>query len=279
MNLPSTPVLRLVVRRLAVFAVLGSLLALAMVASPALAQSPAPEESPTASPSPERSPLTQNRPVLGILGFTAPEGRGVTIARVVPGTGADDAELEAGDLITDLEGNRVASMEDLTTAMQTFRAGDDVTITYERDGESRTAEVTLGTADQAREPDRSPFEVIPDPDFDDDPPRRDDPGPSRSTSDEIDYRPVITLFGILITGAIVALIVVLARRNRPVAPSPEPTTADYVPASAPTRADAMEVLRLRYARGEINRDEFLSMSADLGGGSSSPASESPTKEL
>lgn len=279
MNLPSTPVLRLVVRRLAVFAVLGSLLALAMVASPALAQSPAPGESPTASPSPERSPLTQNRPVLGILGFSAPEGRGVTIARVVPGTGADDAGLEAGDLITDLEGNRVASMEDLTTAMQTFRAGDDVTITYERDGESRTAEVTLGTAERARDRDRSPFEVIPDPDFDDELPRRDDPGPSQSNTDEIDYRPVITLFGILITGAIVALIVVLARRNRPVAPSPEPTTADYVPAPAATRADAMEVLRLRYAKGEINRDEFLSMSADLGGGSTPPASESPTKEL
>jgi uncharacterized membrane protein len=277
MILPSTPVLRLFVRRLAVFAVLGSLLALATLASPALAQSPAPEDSP--SPSPGRSPLTQNRPVLGILGFSAPEGRGVTIARVVPGTGADEAGLQAGDLITDMEGNRVASMEDLTTAMQTFRAGDEVTITFERDGESRTAEVTLGSADQARERDRSPFDVIPDPDFDDDVPRRDDPDQSGSNSEEIDYRPVITLFGILITGAIIALIVVLARRNRPVAPSPEPTTAAYVPAQAPGRADAMEVLRLRYAKGEISREEFLGMSADLGGGPARPNGESPTQEL
>jgi membrane-associated protease RseP (regulator of RpoE activity) len=275
MSLPSTPVCSLSIRRPAVFAVLGTFAVLALTASPALAQSPAPGESPTASPSPGRSRLIQDRPVLGILGFSDPEGRGVNIARVVPGTGADNAELQAGDLITEIDGQRVTAMEDLTSAMETFEVGDTVTIAYERNGESRTAEVELGSSGQARR--GAPFEIIPGPDFGDDSPRDRAPAPTQPTS-EVDHRPVITLFGILITGALVALIVLLARRNRPAGPPAEAATAAYVPAAAPSRADAMEVLRLRYAKGEITREEFLSMSADLGG-PATPPSKNPTQEL
>ncbi len=276
MSLPSTPVCRLSNRRPAVFAVLGTFVVLALTASPALAQSPTPEESPTASPSPGRSRVTQDRPVLGILGFSAPDGRGVTIARVVPDTGADAAGLQAGDLITEIDGQKVTAMEDLTSAMETFEVGDTVTIAYERNGESRTAEVELGSSGDRIRP-GAPFEVIPDPGFGEDSPRERAPAPTRPTSD-VDHRPVIILFGVLITGALVALIVLLARRNRPVGPSAEAATAAYVPAAAPSRADAMEVLRLRYAKGEISREEFLSMSADLGG-PATPPSESPTREL
>ena len=34
----------------------------------------------------------------------------------------------------------------------------------------------------------------------------------------------------------------------------------------PAEGDALAILRLRYARGEISRDEFLQANADLGGG-------------
>lgn len=37
------------------------------------------------------------------------------------------------------------------------------------------------------------------------------------------------------------------------------------PAVAPVTDGALETVRLRYARGEIDRDEFLRVSADLGG--------------
>ncbi len=57
---------------------------------------------------------------------------------------------------------------------------------------------------------------------------------------------------------VVALVAWLARERaaHPVLPRP--------PAAGPPEGDALAVLRMRYARGEITRDEFLSASADLG---------------
>jgi uncharacterized membrane protein len=43
--------------------------------------------------------------------------------------------------------------------------------------------------------------------------------------------------------------------------------------------DALNIVRLRYARGEIDRDQFLQATADLGGGGTypePPPSEAPT---
>ena len=250
---------------------LVTMLSLVVAAQPADAQTP--------SPSPSPSPTERaDRPVLGILGLTA-EGRGVTVARVLPDTGADEAGLQAGDLIVDFEGTRVLSMEDLAGAVERFNVGDQVTVTYERNGERRTAEAELGSSRERR---RSPFEVIPQPDFgpdfEDRPEGRDAPSPT----DSPDYRPVITLFGLLITGALIALAVILARRNRPPAEPAGPAPA-FVPAGGADRAnppadplaDPLEVLRLRYAKGEISREEFLTMSADLDGAPRTPPGETP----
>lgn len=245
---------------------------------------PASAQTPDATPSPTESPLTESRAVLGILGLGAPDGRGVTVARVVPDSGADEAGLEPGDLITEFEGTKLATMEDLTTQMRRFNPGDEVTVTYERDGQSQTAEVELGT--NRGNSNANPFQI---PNFEPrfpedapDVPRRPDApnAPNfRADSDSgVDYRPVLILFGLLITGALVALIVLLARKDRP-ATDTAVTTAAYVPASAPTRADPLDVLRMRYAKGEINRDEYLTMSSDLNGSGGAPASESPTQEL
>jgi uncharacterized membrane protein len=41
-------------------------------------------------------------------------------------------------------------------------------------------------------------------------------------------------------------------------------TVVAVPAGGAAAADALEVVRMRYARGEIGRDEYLRMSADFG---------------
>ena len=188
--------------------------------------------------------------MLGILGLTA-EGRGVTVARALPDSGAEEAGLQAGDLIVDFKGTPVRSMEDLARAVEASNVGERVTVTYERNGERRTAEVELGSSRESR---RSPFEVIPQPDFgpdfDDRPEGRDAPSPTSSP----DYRPVITLFGLLITGALIALAVILARRNRQPDEPAVPTAAYVPPAAGAGRADPLEVLRLRYAKGEISRE-------------------------
>ena len=46
-------------------------------------------------------------------------------------------------------------------------------------------------------------------------------------------------------------------------------------ASGPRPDDALTAVRMRYARGEIDRDAFLRISADLGGGPE-PSGEAPT---
>ena len=260
---------RLPARTLLLFAFTATLL-FAVLAPPAFAQSPSSSE----------SPLTDNRPVLGILGLSAPDGRGVTVARVVPDSGADDAGLQAGDLITDFEGTRVTSMEDLTTAMDRFEIDDTVTVTYERDGESRTAEVELGSSSSSRN--ANPFRIPNfEPRFPEDipnaPRQPDAPNFRANRADGTDYRPVLWLFGTLITAALVTLIVLQVRKNRPATKTAVETSA-YVPPAAATAGNPLEVLKMRYAKGEITRDEYLTMSSDLNG-SGGPASEQPTQQL
>jgi putative serine protease PepD len=85
---------------------------------------------------------------------------GVEVAEVRAGSPAADAGLEAatgsqsvngeavptgGDVITAVDGKAVSSAEDLQTAIDAHEPGDTVSITYVRDGESRAADVELGT--------------------------------------------------------------------------------------------------------------------------------------
>jgi membrane-associated protease RseP (regulator of RpoE activity) len=277
----ATAVRRLPARTILLFAFAATLLFALLAPASAFAQSPTPSESPSAT----ESPLTDARPTLGILGLSAPDGRGVTVARVVPNSGADDAGLEAGDLITDIEGKKMAAIEDLTSAIGGFKVGDTITLTYERDGQSQTSEVELGSSRANRDP--NPFRIPEfEPRFPEDAPNAprepDLPGnpdrPNLRTSpvNDTDYRPVIILFGLLITAALVTLIVLQLRKNRPATETVQ--TSAYVPPAAATHSNPLDVLKMRYAKGEITRDEYLTMSSDLNG-AGAPGSESPTQEL
>jgi putative serine protease PepD len=73
----------------------------------------------------------------------AAQGAGGTAA-VSPNGPAAKAGLKAGDLITRFDGKTVDSGPTLISEIWTHRPGDKVTLTYERDGKERTAEVTLG---------------------------------------------------------------------------------------------------------------------------------------
>lgn len=267
-----TAVRRPPARTILLFALAAALIFTLPAPLPALAQSPSPDE----------SPLTDARPTLGILGLSAPDGSGVTIARIVPDSGADEAGLEAGDLITDIEGNKLATIEDLTTAIGGFKVGDEVTLTYRRDGEDQTTEVELGSSRGSRN--ANPFQIPNfEPRFPEDAPGNPDrprqperPDLRTSPVNDTDYRPVIILFGVLITAALVTLIVLQVRKNRPAAETV--STSAYVPPAAATQSNPLEVLRMRYAKGEINREEYLTMSSDLNG-AGAPAGENPTQEL
>lgn len=62
---------------------------------------------------------------------------------------AATAGLQAGDVITKLGDVTVDSLNALTTALASLTPGSKVTVTYTRDGSSKTADVTLGTLQAA----------------------------------------------------------------------------------------------------------------------------------
>ena len=70
----------------------------------------------------------------------------------------------------------------------------------------------------------------------------------------------------LLTLLLVVLLVVLFVRHRP-APYAYPYGAG---GSGPARSEALAILEARYARGEIQRDEYLQKRTDLGAASPGP---------
>ena len=72
-------------------------------------------------------------------------GGGAAIAMVQPNGSAADAGLEVGDVVTKVEDRDIDSADALIAAVRSHRPGDEVTLTYQRDGDTRTATVTLGS--------------------------------------------------------------------------------------------------------------------------------------
>ena len=70
---------------------------------------------------------------------------GAYVTRVVDGSGAANAGVQAGDVITALNGNAVSSADDLVIQIRSNNIGDTVTLTIERDGEEQDLQVTLGS--------------------------------------------------------------------------------------------------------------------------------------
>ena len=67
---------------------------------------------------------------------------GVFVYAVNEGSAADKAGLKMGDVITKVNDQAVASLEEFNMEKKKFSAGDTATLTYIRDGEEKTTEVT-----------------------------------------------------------------------------------------------------------------------------------------
>jgi putative serine protease PepD len=72
--------------------------------------------------------------------------QGAFLAEVDQGSPADHAGLERGDLVTAVDEKAVNSSTDLVAAIRTRAPGDQITLTYRRDGRSHDVHLTLGTA-------------------------------------------------------------------------------------------------------------------------------------
>ncbi|NWF31138.1 trypsin-like peptidase domain-containing protein [Streptomyces sp. PKU-EA00015] len=88
------------------------------------------------------------RAALGITGRTVLDDdytpTGVAVVEVVAGGAAEQAGLRAGDIITKLGNEEITTITSLAETLASQQPGDKVTVTYERGGSQRTAEVTLG---------------------------------------------------------------------------------------------------------------------------------------
>ena len=72
-------------------------------------------------------------------------GDGAEIGSVKSGTPADTAGLQAGDVVTAIDGDAVTSADDLTAKISAHQPGDKVTLTVTRNGATKKIVVTLGT--------------------------------------------------------------------------------------------------------------------------------------
>jgi len=68
---------------------------------------------------------------------------GVTVLRVSSGSPAEDAGFREGDLITKVDGDDVATPAEFADAIHEHAPGDEVTLTYTRDGDTNEATVHL----------------------------------------------------------------------------------------------------------------------------------------
>jgi putative serine protease PepD len=82
---------------------------------------------------------------LGVSLADTDNGAGVRVSEVRAGSPAAEAGLEAGDVVTAVDGNSVTNASELQAAIDTKRPGEEVSVTYTRGGESETVNVELGS--------------------------------------------------------------------------------------------------------------------------------------
>jgi putative serine protease PepD len=68
---------------------------------------------------------------------------GAAIQDVTNGSTADSAGLQQGDVITKVDDKLIAGADSLVATIRSYRPGDEVTVTFERDGDTQTARLEL----------------------------------------------------------------------------------------------------------------------------------------
>jgi serine protease Do len=87
--------------------------------------------------------IDPDRPVLGINLDGPAEDGGVVLAGVMENSPAEKAGLQAGDVVMEIDGDTVDSPEELVRAVGEFKAGDKLTVSYQRGEEKEEVEIEL----------------------------------------------------------------------------------------------------------------------------------------
>ena len=75
---------------------------------------------------------------------------GAYVTGVYSGSGAESAGFQTGDIVTKFEGTAIESASDLMLQVRSKNPGDKVSIEINRDGETKTLEVTLGSDESSQ---------------------------------------------------------------------------------------------------------------------------------
>ena len=84
--------------------------------------------------------------------------KGAYISKVYDNSGAAEAGFQPGDIITKVDNTSIASSTDLVAAARAHTPGEQVEITFVRDGETQTATVTLGSDENTELSTSAPLE-------------------------------------------------------------------------------------------------------------------------
>ncbi|MBD3237181.1 MAG: M28 family peptidase [Candidatus Eisenbacteria bacterium] len=90
-----------------------------------------------------RSDASPRRVSLGFMPDFAGQSAGVRVAEVTAGSAADEAGLQAGDVITALDGEPVTSLQDYTVILRRHVPGDAIRVRFRRAGSEQEAQAVL----------------------------------------------------------------------------------------------------------------------------------------
>ena len=82
-------------------------------------------------------------PHLGVLPDLSRQDEGFVVMSVVPGGPAEQAGVQAGDVVTQLGDDKIADRDAIAQAILRHKAGDEVTVIVQRDGQEKILKVTL----------------------------------------------------------------------------------------------------------------------------------------
>ena len=98
---------------------------------------PAPQRDDSRSAGPNTMGSRPGRASLGVNVLGSEDGRGIVVARIRPGTPAQQMGLQPRDRILSLNGQPMRSVDEFIGAIRGMAAGDEVQLTVDRDGNAR----------------------------------------------------------------------------------------------------------------------------------------------
>lgn len=84
-----------------------------------------------------------HKPRLGLEIQDLEEGKGVKILDVDNDTPASKSGLQKNDVITEIDGKAINSVDDLKAKLRDLKPGDSVKLSYQRDGKTQNADIKL----------------------------------------------------------------------------------------------------------------------------------------